>query len=108
MSWTVFKRKKKEDAFDPGLWIVDAKGNTIVDTGALDVYPLSDQHKAMIEALPEAFEALHSSLRIAEAWMKDAAPSKEWEDVKNNPEYAAAKQQVDMLREVISKTEGRP
>lgn len=55
----------------------------------------------------ELLEACKGSLRIAEAWMKDAAPSKEWEDVKNNPEYAAAKQHADMLREVINKTEGR-
>lgn len=62
----------------------------------------------LLGAAQDLLEACKASLRIAEAWMKDAAPTEDWEDVKNNPEYAAAKQHADMLREIINKAEGRP
>jgi len=61
MPWTVHKREKREGECDPGLWITDAKGNTVVDTGAIDCWPLSEKHKAMIEALPELLDALRDS-----------------------------------------------
>lgn len=39
------------------IWIRDEHSRTVVDTEDYDVYPLSDEHKAMIESLPLALKA---------------------------------------------------
>lgn len=43
----------------PGyIWIRDERGNTVVDTQDLDVFPLSDRNRKLIENIPLMVEAL--------------------------------------------------
>jgi hypothetical protein len=61
---TITQRDKREAYCDPGLWITDAQGNTVVDTGNLKTWSLAPHHKALLEAAPDLLAFAHN---VAEA-----------------------------------------
>jgi hypothetical protein len=56
--WTITERHKAEGTCGPGLWIRDPDGRTVVDTGNLEAWPLSERHRAMIAEAPAMAELL--------------------------------------------------
>lgn len=57
--WKVYIRTIRQDICDPGLWIyADNPMRTVVDTGAMKEFPLSDDDARLIAAAPELLQAL--------------------------------------------------
>ena len=40
--WKIHHRTETKGLCKPGIWITTESGRTVVDTGAIDVWPLSD------------------------------------------------------------------
>lgn len=64
MRWKVRIRTVSEELCGPGIHITDEHRNTITDTGALDVWPLNEAHRRLIEAAPDLFEACMAMQRV--------------------------------------------
>lgn len=55
--WNIAIRNRHEGECAPGLWITGAN-NTVVDTGNLKAWPLSDANARLIAAAPDMLAAL--------------------------------------------------
>jgi hypothetical protein len=58
-----------------------------------------------VNVYDDLLDACRASLRVAKAWLHDAAPDPD-DAVPSNPEWAAAKSEVDRLEAVIAKAMG--
>lgn len=65
--WDITVRWKKDRQCGPGIWINSPGHKTVVDTGAMDVFPLSPADKALIESAPEMYDELARLLPVMES-----------------------------------------
>ena len=77
MTWTIHQREEGEGECGPGLWITDSEDaegrfkRTVVDTGALEAWPLSEADKRIIEAAPDMLDKLEELLELTEPFLPD-------------------------------------
>ncbi|KKM52182.1 hypothetical protein LCGC14_1555120 [marine sediment metagenome] len=65
--WTLSIRTEPEGLLGPGIHIYRSDGNqaTVVDTGAMDVWPLHEANARLIAAAPDLLEACQTAARSA-------------------------------------------
>jgi len=102
--WDVHVRTVAAGDCKPGIWIQEFSGDgtpgrTIVDTGALDAWPLSEPDRRLIAAAPELLAALKDTLCLAEAYYNTLPDDGEAQD-----HYMASV--IEPARNAIAKAEG--
>ena len=62
--WIVTRRTQKEGDCNPGIWIHGKDHQTVFDSGALDVFPLSEANATLIAAAPDLLQSLEYVLAM--------------------------------------------
>lgn len=102
--WDVYVRECPAGDCGRGVWIQEFGHNgtpvrTVVDTGALDAWPLNDADRRLIAAAPELLEALKDTLHLAEAYYNTLPDDGEAQD-----HYMTSV--IEPARKAIAKAEG--
>ena len=100
--WHVHVRTQKEGGCGPGVWVEGANHQTVMDTGAYDVYPLREPDRRLLEAAPD----LLSVARVALTWHEHPAVH----DAFRGDEllYERLNDAITLARAALAKAEGRP